>query len=87
MQFSIGGEDYSIDLTEQNEAKFRDLLAPYIEKAERVGRQRGRSTSSTPRRSGGSNATMREWARANGYKVSDRGRIPADVVAAFEAAN
>lgn len=30
---------------------------------------------------------IREWARANGYDVSDRGRIPADVMDAYSAAN
>ena len=30
---------------------------------------------------------MREWARANGYSVSGRGRIKADVIEAFNAAN
>ncbi|WP_437440971.1 Lsr2 family DNA-binding protein [Rathayibacter oskolensis] len=30
---------------------------------------------------------MREWANANGHQVSDRGRIPAEVQAAYQAAN
>ena len=30
---------------------------------------------------------VRDWARSNGYDVPDRGRIPADVRAAFDAAN
>ena len=30
---------------------------------------------------------VREWARANGYEVSDRGRIPASVREAYDAAN
>lgn len=31
-------------------------------------------------------AEVRAWARANGHQVSDRGRIPAQVVAAYTAA-
>ncbi|MGV8968705.1 MAG: Lsr2 family DNA-binding protein [Cellulomonas sp.] len=30
---------------------------------------------------------IREWARANGHNVSERGRISADVRAAYEAVN
>lgn len=30
---------------------------------------------------------VREWARANGHDVSDRGRIKAEVFEAFEAAH
>ncbi|EUA49714.1 protein lsr2 [Mycobacteroides abscessus subsp. bolletii 1513] len=32
-------------------------------------------------------AAIREWARKNGHNVSSRGRIPAEVVDAFNAAN
>jgi hypothetical protein len=32
-----------------------------------------------------STAEVRAWARANGHQVSDRGRIPAGVVAAYTA--
>lgn len=34
-----------------------------------------------------SNAELRSWARGNGHLVSDRGRVPAAVVAAYRAAN
>jgi hypothetical protein len=30
---------------------------------------------------------IRDWARKNGHAVSDRGRIPASVVDAYEAAH
>lgn len=87
VEFSIGGDAYTIDLNAENEAAFRALLEPYIAKADKVGRRR--STSGGAGRSAKrSNATaVREWARANGYKVSDRGRVAADIVAAYEAAN
>jgi hypothetical protein len=31
--------------------------------------------------------TVKEWARANGFEVNDRGRIPARIREAFDAAN
>ena len=30
---------------------------------------------------------IRAWGRANGYRVSDRGRVSADVVKAYDAAH
>lgn len=88
VEFSIGGDAYTIDLTAENEAKFRDVLEPYIAKAEKVSRRRSSASTSSRSTNKNSNTTeIREWARANGYQVSDRGRIAADVVAAYEAAN
>ena len=89
--FSINGAQYEIDLGPENVTKLRDALAPFI----RAGRRVGSSTSakSSPRRRGagrhsnGSNdvTAVREWARSNGYSIGDRGRIPATVIAAYEA--
>ena len=74
--FALDGVAYEIDLTTANAARLRDALAPWVGS----GRRRGATRSS-----GGRNTEIREWARSNGYKVSDRGRIPAEVKAAFDA--
>lgn len=89
VEFSLDKSAYSIDLSEANIAKLEAALAPYIAKAERVGRRKAASTGtrrSSASRSGGSSA-VREWARANGYTISDRGRVPGAVLEAYEAAN
>ena len=54
--------------------------------ARRSGGSRG---SAAKRRTqvGTSAREIRDWARSNGHKVPDRGRIPADVREAFEAAH
>ena len=82
--FSLDGVNYEIDLSAANAAKLRDALAPYIGHAERIG---GRKTtrSAGPRRSNVS--AVREWARANGFEVNDRGRIPAPVQEAYDKAH
>ena len=91
VEFSLDKTAYSIDLSEANIAKLEAALAPYIAKAERVRPRRtaasagGRKAAGS--RSGGGSSAIREWARANGYEVSDRGRVPGAVVAAYEAAN
>jgi len=85
VQFSLDGDAYEIDLNDANVAKLNDAMAPYVGAARRGS---GRSASGRGRgRSRGRNtktAEIRAWARENGQKVNERGRIPADVVAAYE---
>jgi hypothetical protein len=84
--FGLDGVSYEIDLSKKNAAKLRDALALYVGSGRRVAgrasrRSRGRAAS------GPSASEVREWARAKGYEVSDRGRVPADVRAAYDAGN
>jgi hypothetical protein len=83
VRFGLGGTEYEIDLNKKNARALRKELAPYVEHARRAGRgQRRPRTSSSRRRSG----DIRAWAREQGITVSERGRIPASVVAQYEAA-
>lgn len=84
--FALDGVSYEIDLNAKNAASMRDAFATWIGHGRRVA---GRSASGrrATRSSGGNDtAAVREWARSNGHKVSDRGRISADVLAAYAAA-
>ena len=88
VSFSLDGVSYEIDLTSENAGKLRDDFAVWIGHAERTGGRR--STSRTGSRSAGRKqdlGAVREWARSNGYKVSDRGRIYAEVQEAYDKAN
>jgi Lsr2 len=85
LRFGLGGAQYEIDLNKKNARAFRQQLAPYIEHARRAGtgqRRRSVRTSSNRQRSGG----IRAWAKDQGIELSDRGRIPANVVEQYEAA-
>jgi len=88
--FSLDAREYEIDLSDQNATRLRDVLAPFVAAARRVGGGRGRQASpsvkqrSAAGRSREETAGMRRWLRDNGYKVSDRGRIPRDFVQAYE---
>jgi hypothetical protein len=83
LRFGFGGAEYEIDLNKKNATAFRKQLSPYVEHARRTGRgQRRPRTSSGRQRSG----TIRDWAKDQGIAVSDRGRIPANVVEQYEAA-
>ena len=87
VSFSLDGVSYEIDLSTKNAATFRDSLAQYVGTARKVGGRSGRG--SARRRSGGDNRTaqIREWARSNGQKVNERGRIPATVIEAYDKAH
>lgn len=86
VSFGLDGKTYEIDLNDKNAAALRNALAGYVAGARRSG---GRTTTAAKRRTqvGTSAREIRDWARSNGHKVPDRGRIPADVRDAFESAH
>ncbi len=83
--FSLDGKTYEIDLTKKNAAALRKILTPYISAGRPLKNSRGVRMKRTAVNS--DNRTIKEWARANGHAVNDRGRIPTAVREAFEAAN
>src|SRR5690606_16635533 len=87
VSFSLDGVAYEIDLTSENAAKLRDAFSQWVGHARRVGGRRttGRRAGSRAGGGSGESAAIREWARANGYTVNDRGRIPAHIKAAYDA--
>lgn len=88
--FSLDGIAYEIDLTDTNAAALRDALQPYVAAGRSISSRSGgsRTGSSRPRRASNQQdiGAIRQWARDNGHQVSDRGRVPATVIEAFEAA-
>ncbi|PVG82473.1 hypothetical protein DDE18_13545 [Nocardioides gansuensis] len=86
VSFGLDGTNYEIDLNEANAASLREALSGYVGHARKVA---GGTRRTTRRTSGSSSNTkdVREWARANGYDVSERGRISADVQQAYDAAH
>lgn len=87
VSFGLDGREYAIDLTTKNAQKLRDALAPFVAHARRETSRARRGRGATTARNGSSAAEIRAWARDNGYKVPDRGRVAADVKAAYEAAH
>lgn len=88
--FAVDGTTYEIDLNDANADKLRDAIAPFVGHARKVtGARRGRraAAASGAATNGASPKEIRDWARSNGYTVPERGRIPADVRSAFDAAN
>ena len=92
IEFSVGGKNYIIDLSEQHAAEFNEALAPYIEHARRARRapankRKSRSSSEAARVKRQKNAEIRAWALENGVTVSKRGQLGQDTIAAYEAAH
>ncbi|AXB45646.1 histone-like nucleoid-structuring protein Lsr2 [Amycolatopsis albispora] len=94
VEFGLDGVSYQIDLSADNAEELRDALAQYVEHARRAGgrkRSGGRPAAKAVARPATvdreQNQAIRAWARKNGYQVSDRGRIPSEVVEAYHKKN
>jgi len=95
VQFGYRGKSYEIDLSDEHAQEFDKLIGRYIDAArESTAPARVPTLAATRRErqgSGGSRSpeeltAIREWARAHGHQVGDRGRIAKEIVEAFEAA-
>lgn len=85
--FGVDGASYAIDLTGEHAAEFRGLLEPYVTAARKADSATAPTRSSRPAASKQDLKAVREWASANGYTVSDRGRVPNEVQKAYAAAH
>jgi hypothetical protein len=86
VRFGVDGTDYEIDLNAAHAKALGEALEKYIQAGRRVTGS-GRRGVRGRRAAGATNsAEVRAWARSQGIKVSDRGRIPASVIASFKEA-
>ncbi|BCL14362.1 histone-like nucleoid-structuring protein Lsr2 [Micromonospora sagamiensis] len=91
VKFALDGVQYEIDLSDKNAEKLRELFAPYVAAGSKVGRggvvvggraARGRGGATADR---AQNKAIRDWAKREGREISDRGRIPQEIVDEFHA--
>lgn len=99
IEFGLDGVNYTIDLSADNAEGLRAALDTFVKHAHRVGgRKRARRAHDKAVRRPAANRApssadreqkqeIRQWARKKGWKVADRGRIPADVMEAYEQAH
>lgn len=89
INFAVGPNQYTIDLSAENAASFKAALAPYIESGRRVTATRKprkpRSAAGRPKRQNA--AEIRAWGIEKGYLKSARGRLGQTVIDAYEAAH
>jgi len=88
VRFGLDGSEYEIDLNAEHAKQLRDALAAYIRAGRRVSGGARRPARGMRRGSASAlNTTeVREWAKAQGIDVKDRGRVPAELVVKFKAA-
>ena len=98
--FSLGAQAYEIELCKSHAKKLNDALAPFVSASRKVASAARKPTASRrtapagrrrATRRGRANrpadlSVVREWARANGYDVSDRGRVSGAILSAYDAA-
>jgi len=77
VMFGLDGKSYEIDLSAANVAALRDMLGPYVTAGRRViapnsRRLRGAIDPSE-------NAAIREWWKAQGGQIGERGRISEEI--------
>lgn len=88
IRLSIDNDSFMIDLSHEHAEQLRSALTPYLEKAQRAADFKQRVAASVPGKKGNRTAELnriRDWANKNGFSVSDRGRVPQDIVDAYEA--
>jgi hypothetical protein len=85
--FGLDGSTYEIDLSSTNATKLRDGFAAYVSAARKVGRtgKRARTSGGAATADREQNQAIREWAKKKGLKVSERGRIPAEIAEQYHA--
>jgi hypothetical protein len=88
VRFGLDGAEYEIDLNAEHARALRDALSRYVQAARRAGGGARRPARSDRRAQadGVDSTEVREWAKAQGIDVKDRGRVPAELVVKFKAA-
>jgi len=88
VSFAFDGTAYEIDVCATHAKDLREKFGKYVEPARRVtggsGGRRRRSRSGPGRER---SSEIRAWAKERGHKVSERGRIPAAIIAEYESSH
>lgn len=97
IEFSLRDKAFTIDLSADHVKALEESIAEFAEHAQPItkGPVQAQLRPARARRGGTVRSTVdreqtqavREWARQNGFKVSDRGRIPQAVLRAFHEAH
>jgi len=86
VSFAFDGNAYEIDLCEPHSKELREKIGAFADHARKATAGKRRSKGRTgPGRERSSE--IREWARQRGHKVSERGRIPGNIIAEYEASH
>jgi hypothetical protein len=91
IRFGLDGVNYEIDVCDRHAGQLRDAVAPFSGAGRRAAGGGSAGSGRGSRRGGGGDRArtqqIRAWAKQKGVKVSERGRISADVAAQYDAAH
>ena len=86
VRFALDGTEYEIDLSTEHADELHTALGKYIGHARKAGAASRRAPRGRRAASAVDTTAVRRWAREQGYDIKDRGRVPADLVAKYQAA-
>ncbi|MFJ1767949.1 Lsr2 family protein [Amycolatopsis sp. NPDC088138] len=88
--FSLDGVSYEIDLSDDNATALRGELARFIAVSRRSGGRKIRITATQPTSTSSAvreqSRAIRFWASKNGYDIFTRGRLPFEIINAYDDA-
>jgi Lsr2 len=86
VKFGLEGTAYEVDLSQKNADKLTKVLAPYIAAARKTANSPARRAAKSTRPAGPRPQEVRAWAKDQGIEVKDKGRVPAELIVKFQAA-
>jgi len=82
---TFDGDSFEIDLCKNHGDGLAETLASWAAAGRPVAKRAPRAPRPRPARP--DNSAIRTWARSEGHDISPRGRVPAEIAAAYEAAH
>lgn len=86
VRFGLDGTDYEIDLSAAHSEELHKVLVGYVTHARKAGRTARRGSRGRRPADSLDTRKVREWARAEGLDIKERGRVPAEVIEKYKAA-
>jgi Lsr2 len=86
VRFGLDGTEYEIDLDAKHNQELHAALATYVAHARRAGGPAKRAARGRRAAQVVDTGKVRGWAKDNGYDIKERGRIPAEILAKYQAA-
>jgi nucleoid-associated protein Lsr2 len=86
VRFGLDGTDYEIDLSATHSEELHKVLAGYVTHARKAAGTVRRGSRGRRPADPLDTRKVREWARAEGIDIKERGRVPAEVIEKYKAA-
>jgi hypothetical protein len=83
----LDGQTYEIDLCPKDGKGLSKAAADYVSNARKITARRISRENSHRPHSRAETAAVRDWAKASGMKIADRGRVPAAVFRDYQGAH